>query len=266
MPLQNVQRGPNVAGDSMSTSMTVTGSGTAHTKGAWTQIFASTTVDSGWVVLMPDDVAVSATNTATLVDIGVGAAGSERVVVADINVGGWGHGPSFQAPLFVPAGSRVAVRLQSAVVSKVMNGRLSLIPSAILGDASQFSETWGTVSASSIGLLLTTPSVSGTDTAWQQITAGITRDTNWVTFSLGCNTGGNIAASKGTFTIGYGASGSEQPLLANARWEQLGTETIRPCTYVVPCNLPAGTRLAIRWNSTSTAAGSAANASVHCFS
>ena len=263
--LQNVQRGPNVAGDSLSTSMTVTGSATAHTKGSWTQIFASTTVDSGYLVLMPDDITVSATNSATLVDIGVGAAGSERIVIADINVGAWGHGAMFQTPLFIPAGSAVSVRLQSAITSKVMNGRLSLLPSPVLGESAKFSETWGASSATSAGLTLTTPSVSGTDTAWQQISAGITRDTNWIAFSLG-SVGTNVAASKGTFTVGYGASGSEQPLLANARWEQLGTEVMRACHYWVPCNLPAGTRLVVRFNSTSTGPGSVLNACVHCFS
>lgn len=265
MPLQNVQRGPNVAGDSLSASMTVTASATANTKGAWAQMFAATTVDSGYLVLMPDDITVSATNTATLVDVGVGAAGVEQVVLSNINIGAWGHGSDFIAPLFIPAGSRVSLRIQSAVVSKVLNGRLSLIPCAVLNDASQFSETWGATTATSSGTTLTTPSVAGTKTAWQQISAGITRDTSWITWSLGSN-GTNIAAAKGGFDVGYGGAGVEQPLVQNARWEQLGAETVRPCCFPVPCNLPAGTRLAVRWDSTSIAAASVLNACVHCFS
>jgi hypothetical protein len=216
------------------------------------------------LVWQPDDVFLSATDTSTLLDIGVGAAGSERIVVADVSMGAWTHGSMFQAPLFIPEGSRVAVRIQSAVASKALQGRLSLIPCPSLADAAQFCETWGIVSASSKGTTLTTPSGAGTKTAWQQITAGITRDTSWITWAL-ASSGSNIAAAKGGFDIGYGPSGSEVALMQNARWEQLGTESLNPCIFPIPCNLPAGTRLAVRWDSSSTAAASVLNAAVYCF-
>jgi hypothetical protein len=265
VPIQNVQRAANVAGDSNPTgAVTVTASATVNTKGAWVQCFAATAVDSAGLVMQPDDVQVSATNTSTLMDIGVGAPGSEQVVVPNINIGGWGHGAMFQAPLFIPAGSRVAVRIQSVIASKALPLRLNLIPTPVLADACQWCEAWGIDTANSKGLTLTTPTTAGVKTAWQQISAGITRDTSVIAWSL-ANAGSNISANKGGFDIGYGPSGSEVPLMQDARWEQLGTEQFRPCQFVVPCNLPAGTRLAVRWDSTGTTAASVANAAVYCF-
>lgn len=263
--LQNVQRGPNISGDSLSASMTVTGSATANSQGAWTQIFASTATDSGYLILMPDDITVSATNSATLVEVGIGASGQERTVIDNIAIGGWGHGAMFQCPFFIPAGTRVSLRVRSIIASKVLNGRLTLLPAAALQDAPQWSETWGITPSVSQAQNMTTPSVAGTKTAWQQISAGITRDTSWLTWTLS-SAGTNIAAAKGGFDIGYGGAGVEQPIMQNARWEQLGTETIRPCCFPVQCNLQAGTRLVVRWDSTSIAAGSIAQAAVYCFS
>jgi hypothetical protein len=264
MPLQNVQRGPNVAGDSQATgAITVTASATAHTKGAWVQLVASTVQDHGALVIQPDDIFVSATNTSTLMDIGVGAAGSEQVVLSNVNMGAWAKGTMFQAPLFIPEGSRVAVRIQSAVSSKSFPMRVNFIPCSTLADAAQFSETWGVSTATSAGTQLPAATTAGVKTAWQQISAGITRDTSWLAFSL-ANSGTNIGACKGGFDVGYGPSGSEVPFMQNARWELLGTESINPCHFIVPCNLPAGTRLVIRYDSTVTTA-STTNAAVYCF-
>jgi len=260
--LQNVQRGPNVAGDSLSASLAATASGTANTKGAWAQLWASTAVNSSMLVCMFDDVTVSATNTATLVDIGIGGAGSEVVVIANISVGGLGHGTTHVFPLYIPAGTRVSIRLQSAVVSKALAGRVSLVPAVGDQDAAQIVDTYGADTANSKGVTLATPSVAGTKTGWTQIVASTTRDAAWITWSFASN-GTNIAAAKGGVDIGYGGAGSEQVLVGNIRWEQLGTEAIRHAGFVVPCNIPAGTRLAVRWDSTSTAAASVINAMLH---
>src|ERR1044072_6375245 len=116
VPIQNVQRGINLAGDSLATSsrFTVTASGTTNTKGSYTQVFASTKFDSSMLVLSLDDVAVSATNTGVLRDVAIGASGQESVIIANIIFGALGHGPVFQAPIFIAAGTRVAIRIQSA--------------------------------------------------------------------------------------------------------------------------------------------------------
>jgi hypothetical protein len=240
--------------------------GAANVKGAYTQAWASTKVDSGEIIIQPDDVQVSATNTSTLIDIAVGAAGSEVVVIANINIGMLGHGTTYRFPIFIPAGTRVSIRGQSAVASKALIVRANLIPCSLLADAAMLCETVGAVTASSIGTALPTAAgVAGTKTAWTQLVAACANRVRWVSFSLGC-AGTNVAASKGGVDIGYGAAGSEVVLLDSARLEMLGTEQMRVSSFVVPCDLPDGTRFAARWDSTSSGAGSVVNVCGHLFS
>jgi len=268
MPIQNVQRAPIPpgGGDSVATgAVTVTASGTINTKGSWTQVFAATTYDTWMIVVQPDDVQVSATNSATLLDVGIGAAGVEQVLIPNIYMGAWNHGSIFQAPMFIPAGTRVAIRCQSVIASKAFPVKVNLVPAPVLADACQWCETWGADTANSKGLTFATPGVAGTKTGWTQITAATTRVAHALTWSFGSDKS-NTAASKGGFDIGYGASGSEQALIQDVRWEQLGSEQLNASHFWVPVNLPAGVRLAVRFDSTSTSAGAVPSICVHLMS
>jgi hypothetical protein len=92
--------------------------GTAHTKGAWAQLAASTTAAHTGLMLGVGHRGNSALrNEEFLVDVGVGAPGSEQIVLAD-----WAVAlaavetlvPQFSPviPASIPAGSRLAVRAQ----------------------------------------------------------------------------------------------------------------------------------------------------------
>ena len=91
----------------------------AHTKGAWEELFAATAFDTSSVVITVLVNTQSATDTSTLLDIGIGAAASESVIIPDLLAGfaqdsGIEPGPrSFTFPLYIPAGSRLAARAQS---------------------------------------------------------------------------------------------------------------------------------------------------------
>lgn len=96
---------------------------TAHTKGSWTQLTASSSdriVGLLFAVGLANDIARAA-NARGVIDIGIGAGGSERVLFADNlivseTVGdAWYpilHGPF---PCDVPAGTRFAARFQNEV-------------------------------------------------------------------------------------------------------------------------------------------------------
>lgn len=266
MPIQNVGRGLNIAGDSTITgTVTVTASASTNTKGSYAQVFAATAFDTCMIVLQPDDVTVSATNTSTLLDVAIGGAGSETVIINNINLGAWGHGPVFIAPIYIPKGNRVAMRIQSAVASKSFPVRVNLSPAPTMGDAATWCETWGANTGTSAGTTLPTPSVGGTKTGYQAITSSTTRLTRWITWSIG-SLQTNAAASKGGIDIAYGPAASESLLVSNIRWEQLGTEVVRASSWPVPVNIPAGSRVAARWDSTSTSSTSVLNLIVHGFS
>ena len=110
--------------DSNSVGTVVTADSTPHTKGSWTQLVASTSAEINCLVVTIVAVALNATDTASLLDIGVGASGSESAVAENIAVGGAGvsipaaHSIHFVLPVKIAAGSRIAARLQSLVGSR----------------------------------------------------------------------------------------------------------------------------------------------------
>lgn len=103
---------------SSSRGVAVDPGGSANTKGSWAQLQASTAVDVAaifGVVGFNNDVA-RVSSASMLLDIGIGAGGSEFVAVPDLlfNWGGTWDGPNdifFQPmPCAIPSGTRVAAR------------------------------------------------------------------------------------------------------------------------------------------------------------
>jgi len=104
------------------TGTTVTGSGTAHTKGAWAELIAATGAASDGIWVAIRSVGASGTDTGILLDIGIGAAASETVHVPDINGGYAGDTSSMGQLRFIPiltaSGVRVSARLQGVVTTE----------------------------------------------------------------------------------------------------------------------------------------------------
>jgi hypothetical protein len=91
-------------GDTIDTSdpVTFTCDATAHVKGAWVEAVASTTSEANQLFLTVYNINVNGQATGTLIDVGIGAAGSEVVVAENIAVGGANlNDPRMQFPLFV---------------------------------------------------------------------------------------------------------------------------------------------------------------------
>lgn len=99
----------------------ITGDGTAHVKGAWTELIASTGGDAEEVLVAIAEVGVSTVDTSMLVDIGIGAAAAETVLIPDINCGAAGAtdrpGQNKVFRIAVASGSRLSARLQGVVLS-----------------------------------------------------------------------------------------------------------------------------------------------------
>lgn len=104
-----------------SDAATVTANASAHTKGAWVEVIASTSTAIDRLDLSVAGVGNSSTNTSTLLDVAIGSAGSEVVVIPNVAVGGAVSGVAgdnalaFSVPVYIPVGSRIAVRIQSLV-------------------------------------------------------------------------------------------------------------------------------------------------------
>jgi hypothetical protein len=194
-------------------------------------------------------VAANGTNTATLLDIGTGASGSETAVASNIAVGNAAaatgvFGTFFAFPCKIPSGTRLSARIQSVVASKNSNVQLFTISAGDYATTPTTVDAIGADTANSKGT-----SMSGSSGTWTEIIASTTQAYRAVAFVASAHSN-DTAQINVNFDIGTGSSGSET-IIGSARNVYTSTEisaTLAPATCLFGANLPAGTRLAVRHN------------------
>lgn len=145
-----------------SAGTTITASASTNTKGSWTTLIADTGARSLGIQIAIDNTAVSNTNSSSLLDIGIGAASSETVLIPDLAAGYALNENvsntfvSYYFPIFIPAGVRLSARAQSVTASKAVTVRIHVFqrPSG-LGWVGSRVTAYGVTSASSRGTLCT---------------------------------------------------------------------------------------------------------------
>jgi len=109
------------------------------------------------------------------------------------------------------------------------------------------------VPASSSGTLLTAITAGNTKAAWTQIVASTTNPLRWL---LACFSGPVDEATWTSRTalidIGFGAAASEVALISNIAGSWSTSESYTGNPILIPCQLPAGTRLAARYQADAT--------------
>lgn len=239
--------------------ITCTASATPHTKGSYVQLIASTTHDTETLTItFHGGVFTDTFNTSTLLDIAVGGAGSEVDLISNLAVGDLAPRITYVIPIKIASGSRVSARIQSVIVSKQItisagfraHGDNQAVPTTCT--------TYGVTSGNSNGVTLTAPGSTNTKAAWTQITSATTADLTRLFVAIHSGQSGQ-SASTGLIDIGTGASSSEVVVIPDLFYEMLNTELIWPATscFAFTIAIPSGTRLAARYQSTSTAAGGA---------
>ena len=220
---------------------------TAHTFGAWTELTASTPYDSSAMLLGLQTFFTINTATGTILDIGIGASGSEQSVcqlaVGSANVS------TYAVPVFLPAGSRVSARIQSVVTGgKTGIVAINYLPS--VGDflPATYVDVYGVDLSTSRGVNL------AASNAWTQITASTSRAYRMLTMiwsASNTNTGGNLTGT--VSQLGVGLSGSET-VLGTGKFGSSTSTVIANQSYplLIVENVPAGSRLVARQNSART--------------
>ena len=229
--------------------VTVTANSTAHTKGSWTQLISSTSGDATFVVVEVTGVQTSTVDTATLLDIGTGASGSEVALIPDVAVGGAasiGGGVArfaFQVPIKIASGTRISARIQSVVTGgktatvaiwTFNMGDFAYAPTAV--------DVIGTSTATSAGTAM-----SGSSGTWVQITAS-TANAYKAVVLVPSTSASAIGTINVKYTLGTGASGSEvevgQTFASYTNSEALSTF---PRWGQLICGaIPSGTRISVR--------------------
>ncbi|MCS6302369.1 MAG: hypothetical protein H8K07_01685 [Nitrospira sp.] len=231
----------------------ITANATVHTKGAYAELVAATTYDWYGFWISMSGVAVSATRTDMLLDVAIGGAGSEQVILPNL-MAGWtmgGSGNILYIPIYIPRGTRLSARCQ-AVVSGDQTGVMlwgmaghSGLPGPLFSQA----DDYGTVLASSKGaahtpgngVLSTATNVGGTTSRiYGAVLLMVAPDTTTVT------------ARGVTWNLVFGGQ-------AYAEWFDLETAAEQLVGPLPPapnfCSVPAGTQLQVQ--GTSGGAGNA---------
>ncbi len=259
----------------------VVASATPHAKGSWVTLLAATATnwDGGFYIIRNNVSFTGATDTSTLMDIGIGAAASEIVVLSDFAVGY----KSVQAgtttatettyiPIRIPAGARIAARSQSAVVSKSVSvGVAGQYGVSLIGNAvPQRSTTYGTTSATSCGTTVTGSASSNTYGSWAQVTASTTAPIHGLMVSIQGASSTNMASRYVTLKLGIGGAGSEQQIgpvmffVASSNEWVMNDTLMGGYIPVMGLSIPVGSRISAAVQG-STAVAEPYDVSVHAF-
>lgn len=226
-----------------STSGTVLTGGATGAEGAWVELIASTADDATFLELF-----LFNPNATSLgrVDIAIGASGSEVIIIPDIPTQMSGA-RSWQAPISfkvaIPKGSRVAARYCATTTSTINAiGFVGNSKDQTYGQIINFDPTSTCVSV----LTIDPGATANTKGSWTEFIASTAEDINYL------HIGTHNASYNGTQVswladIGIGAAASEITILENLMFgKQIWDTSVEPITRKTPCNIPAGTRIAIR--------------------
>ena len=246
--------GTNTSG---SNGTLVNGSASANTKGAWTQLVASTGADASGFWIFAGNTALANQVTA---DIGIGAAGSEQVLAGNLQFSLTDH-PTDAAlvPLQIPAGTRVSVRLQSASASDSARVSIILMDASFDGQGYQTWDDYGYNPATSFGTTVDPGGTANTKGSYVALTSGTARDISAIAWMVDMNGNTPVGADM-LLDIAIGAAGSEQIIVPNWNMKNAGSGSTAAISPVysgpIPVQIPAGTRIAARAQSTDSSATS----------
>lgn len=241
--------------DIVGTEIAAPTNASAHSKGAWVELIASTSDYADLLQIICGSTFNSGNYGAALMDVGVGAASSEVVVAANIPVGNHASSqqtPSFPLPLRISKGSRIAVRWQSfragAADAKV-TCVLQRWPTSLGIFSPTILDTIGATTGTTSGV-----SMGTTSGAWVQMSASAPQAYQGFCVDL-ISSDNTMSNGTGlTVDVGVGGSGSEQGVSSATLFTTSSIETFNAHSNTgvlsgfVPIACPKGARIAARVN------------------
>lgn len=245
---------PSETSRSVTFGVAFTDPGSLNTKGAWTELVASSAGGDGLVV---SGICYNQTLTDRLVDIGTGGAGSEQVLIPDLYVPQGSDtislGPMF-FPIPIPAGTRIAGRFARSAASAKFAAHVhtfrepfSTNPPFSLLDAH------GVNAAQSRGQTIDPGGTANVKGAWTAVTNSTARDHRGLYIAIGRDT----TISNGTrwlVDIGTGGAGSEVAIVSDIACGAAPALDYVSAPFIGPIyvDIPAGSRLSARAQCDST--------------
>jgi hypothetical protein len=243
---------------SSSAGTSITAAASADTKGSYSQIIASTAFDAHAMLLHVG----RETGTAGiqfLIDLAVGGAGSEQIIIPNYLFSRGNNESSDAAillPISIPAGSRIAARCQCSTASAVVKITLHLFGGDLWtpGGLSRV-EACGAVTTDSGGSGIDPGASANTKGAYGPLITSTAFDYKGIFVCIGGNKNSVIGTlTRGRMDISVGPSSSEQVILPDLQFVA-GTagDAYMPGVYpFFPIAIPAGSRIAVRAQSSNT--------------
>jgi hypothetical protein len=235
---------------------TTTTAGAANVKGNYAQLVAATAHHATALTLI---LRQSATPAELLVDLAIGAAGSEQVIVSNVLFSKGNVNTVLglsRLPVVVPKGVRLAARVQSSTASGAIAVRGSLhAPASDSLTGFSFAEGIGAVTGTSRGTGVDAGGVANTKGTYAQLVASTARPYR----GFYVLSGNAATATRGNATfltdIAVGAAAAEQVIVPNLQYEGNTNEVLDPRVYgPFMVTIPTGSRLAARCQSPSIVA------------
>lgn len=230
-------------------------SGTANTKGSWFELIASTDETSDVMVMCFPDIAISGSVNIEefLVDIAIGSAGNEEVLISNIfySAPAQENNQSLHSKTFfirIPSGSRIAARCQSSlggaqldIIVYVFHG--SHKSSIGLGGF----VTYGANTSTTDGVEIDPGGTVDTKGSWFEITAS-SDELKGFHLCAGVADNEALTAADMLVDIGIGSAGNEEVILLNAAgwFSPLENTTNLLMSDFIPLSVPDGARIAAR--------------------
>ncbi len=230
---------------------TITAAGSNNTKGSWTELVASSSYDSEAMLIHFGGFAgiVTTARADYLIDIGVGAASSEQVILSNLLSSNPAQYPdTILVPLSVPAGSRVAARCQCSAASGVVGVSIKLLGNTLFASPGlQRITPYGADTSDSGGVNIDPGATADTKGSWTEVTSSTTHDIKALGITTGQQRNTTRSVADFLFDIGVGAASSEQTYLENIPMVGTAAEKVHPKQFpFIPMQIPSGSRIAVR--------------------
>lgn len=221
--------------------------GSSHTPGAWVELTASSPFDA--VGIWVDVTGTASSGRPYMIDIGVGAAASEVVVVPSVYIQHTLREASgIMIPVAIPAGSRISARAQvnnSTTRTITASARLVSVCDNIPWEVASTVQTYG-VNAGSTQMTPCDPGGVADTLVWTELSASTSHRIRQLSFVVAM-TGVNQALSDARFriSIGTGGSGSEVAVIPDVFVfaSALADHVVPAAHGPFQVDIPSGTRL-----------------------
>lgn len=230
---------------------------TANTKGSYVELVASSLFDATGIVLNIGK--AHSTQADFLVDIAVGAASSEQIIIENLLICKsslvWAYADQLYVPISIPAGTRISARMQTTDTIEYLDISAYLQHGGCFADDTfSICHSMGPDTSDTGGVVVDPGTTADTKGSYAQIVASSEFDCEQIIVAMSGRHNSSNTTHVGLLDIAVGAAASEQVILSNISYvTHGGHDIIRPNLLgPIPFHVPAGTRISARCQSSIT--------------